>query len=221
MAKIGVVLSGCGVMDGAEIYEATFTLLSIDRAGHEALCMAPDVEQMHVIDHLTNRETDEKRNVLVESARTARGNIEDIAEVKASDIDALVIPGGFGAAKNLCDFAVKGTDCAVNPEVARLVKEVKKVGKPIGAICIAPAMLAKILGDEGIEVTLTIGGDKATAEAIEKMGCLHAERPATEICVDEANRVVTTPAYMCAQRIGEVAEGIDKLVRWIARNLES
>ncbi len=147
MAKVGVVLSGCGVYDGAEIHEAVITLLALDRAGAEAICMAPDTEQMHVVNHLTGDVAEgQSRNVLVESARIARGNIKNIKDVKAADIDALMFPGGFGAAKNLCDFAVKGADCSVNPEVTRLVKEVMSAKKPLAAVCIAPALISKVKG---------------------------------------------------------------------------
>ena len=142
--KIGVILSGCGVYDGSELNETVITLLAIDRAGAEAVCMAPNIEQMHVINHLSGEPTEgETRNVLVESARIARGNIKDTATVTAADFDALILPGGFGAAKNLCDFAVKGPDCNVNPDVSRLVKETVVAKKPLAAICIAPALLAK------------------------------------------------------------------------------
>jgi len=135
MAKIGVILSGCGVYDGSEIHEAVITLLAIDRCGAEAVCMAPDIPQMHVVNHLSGEPAaGESRNVLVESARIARGKIQDIAKVKASDFDALILPGGFGAAKNLCDFAVKGSDCSVQPEVARLVRETVAAKKPLAAV---------------------------------------------------------------------------------------
>ena len=147
MKKIGVVLSGCGVFDGAEIHESVITLLAIDRAGAQAVCMAPNVDQMHVINHLTGEEAQgESRNVLVEAARIARGEIKDISTVKADDIDALVFPGGFGAAKNLSSFAVNGENCNVNPEVMRLVKEFAAKQKPQAALCIAPAMMATQLG---------------------------------------------------------------------------
>src|SRR5512133_2943461 len=158
MKKIGVILSGCGVNDGSEIHEAVITLLAIDRAGAEAICMAPDIEQMQVVNHLTGTPVaGEKRNVLVESARIARGKIRNLKEVKGNEIDALILPGGFGAAKNLCDFALKGAACAVNPEVERLLREVHQAGKPIGALCIAPALVARILGKE--QPTVTIGTD--------------------------------------------------------------
>ncbi|MCA9773561.1 MAG: isoprenoid biosynthesis glyoxalase ElbB, partial [Myxococcales bacterium] len=145
--KIGVILSGSGVMDGSEIHESVIALLALDRAGAEAVCMAPNIEQTRVWNHLTDKEaTGETRNVLVESARIARGNIKDLAKVHAKDIDAVVMPGGFGAALNLCTFGLKGPDCEINPEVARLLEEMRKAGKPIGAICIAPAAVARALG---------------------------------------------------------------------------
>lgn len=166
--KIGVLLSGCGVFDGVEIQEAVLTLLFLDRAGASVLCMAPDVDQLHVINHLTQQATDERRNVLVESARIARGEIQDISAVNADDIDALIIPGGFGAAKNISDFAVKGPDAHVNPEVQRLLKEMMARSKPVGAVCIAPATVVKALSDRSPLVT--IGNDPGTAAAIESMG---------------------------------------------------
>jgi enhancing lycopene biosynthesis protein 2 len=211
MKKIGVVLSGCGVRDGSEIHEAVFTLLAIDQAGCEAVCMAPDAE-LDVTDHLTMQESGEKRNILVESARIARGNIRNIRDVKAADLDAVVFPGGFGAAKNLCDFAVKGAAASVNPEVSRLLKEMVFAHKPIGVICIAPAMLAAALGKE-VAPTVTIGTDAGTAAEIEKTGAIHQSCPVTEFVVDRKNRIVSTPAYMLATRISEVKEGIEKCVR--------
>jgi len=215
MAKrIGVILSGCGVYDGSEIYEAVITLLAIDRAGAEAVCMAPDIPQMHVINHLVGEPAEgESRNVLVESARIARGNIKDLATVKVSDIDALILPGGFGAAKNLCDFAVAGPDCSVNTEVARLIKEMHAAKKPIAAVCIAPAVLSKVLGNEEIAHRLTIGTDAETAEALSKMGTDHIECPVREIVIDRENMLVSSPAYMLAGNISEAAEGIEKTVQ--------
>lgn len=210
MAKIGVVLSGCGVMDGSEIHEAVLTLLALSKKGAEAVCMAPDADQYHVINHLTNQETKEKRNILTESARIARGKIKDMKTVTASEVDALIFPGGFGAAKNLCTFAFDGPDCKVNPEVARLTREVRQAGKPIGAICISPALMAKIFQGEPVQVT--IGNDSATAVAIQKLGHQHVECGVREICVDEKNKLVTTPAYMLAGNIAEAYEGIEKLV---------
>lgn len=208
--KIGVLLSGCGVFDGSEIHESVLTLLFLDRAGASVLCMAPDMDQLHVINHLTQKPADERRNVLVESARIARGDIRDVATVGADDMDALIIPGGFGAAKNLSDFAVKGPEAAVHPDVQRLLEEMADRKKPIGAICIAPATLTRALGSRTPRVT--IGNDVGTAAAIENMGGKHTACSVAEVCVDEANRIVTTPAYMLGPGIKDVAEGIETLV---------
>jgi enhancing lycopene biosynthesis protein 2 len=212
--KIGVVLAGCGVYDGSEIHEAVITLLAIDRAGAEAVCMAPDMEQMHVVNHLTGQPAaGEKRNVLVESARIARGKIRNVKEVKASELDALIFPGGFGAAKNLCNFAVHGPACEVHPEVARLVREIVKAKKPLGAVCIAPALLSKVLGDDKLAHRLTIGTDADTAKALESMGSTHEACPVSEFIIDRQNKLVSSPAYMLAGRISEAAEGIEKTVK--------
>ncbi len=214
MAKVGVVLSGCGVFDGCEIHEAVITLLALDRAGAEAVCMAPDIEQMHVVNHLTGEEAaGEKRNVLVESARIARGKIRNIKDVGVDEIDALFFPGGFGAAKNLCNFAVKGPDCDVHPEVARLVRQIVKAKKPLAAICIAPALLSRVLGEDQLSHELTIGSDVDTAKALEAMGSTHQSCPVREFVVDRENKIISSPAYMLAGRIGEAAEGIEKTVK--------
>ena len=210
MEKIGIVLSGCGVMDGSEIHESVLTLLAVAENGGQAICMAPDVEQAHVVNHLTNKEMKEKRNVLVESARIARGNIRDVKNVQVGDVDALIFPGGYGAAKNLCSFAFDGPECKVNPEVERLLREVRQEGKPIGAICISPVLMAKIF--QGDSLQLTIGTDKETANAIQTLGQKHMDCGVRETCVDHANRVVTTPAYMLAKNLPEAYAGIKKLV---------
>ena len=213
MKKIGVVLSGCGVYDGAEIHETVITLLAIDRAGAKSVCMAPDIDQIHVINHHIGEEmVGEKRNVLVESARIARGEIRDINAIKADDIDALVFPGGFGAAKNLSNFAEKGDECDVHPDVMRLVKEFVAKQKPQAALCIAPAMMAKIYESESVKPTLTIGNDKDGISMIEAMGSQHQECVATDFVFDEKNRIVSTPAYMVGKSISEVAEGIEKTI---------
>lgn len=214
MKKVGVVLAGCGVYDGSEIHEAVITLLALDRAGVEAVCMAPDMEQLHVINHLTGEVAGgEKRNVLVEAARIARGKIRNLKEVKASDLDGVIFPGGFGAAKNLCDFAVKGAECAVHPEVSRLVKEVVAAKKPLAAVCIAPALLARVLGAEVPGHRLTIGTDAGTAGALQAMGAEHVSCPVTEFVVDEKHKLISSPAYMLAGRISEAATGIEKTVK--------
>jgi enhancing lycopene biosynthesis protein 2 len=206
-----VLLAGCGVYDGSEIHEAVITLLALDRAGAEVVMCAPDVAQMHVVNHLTGEpEPGATRNVLVESARIARGKVRDVASVQAKELDGLILPGGFGAAKNLCDFAVKGKDCTVHPEVARLVRDVHAQGKPVAAVCIAPALLARVLGTEAPQVT--IGTDAGTATALEAMGARHVACPVTEHVVDKQRKLITTPAYMLAQRISEAAAGIEKTV---------
>jgi enhancing lycopene biosynthesis protein 2 len=215
MKKIGVVLAGCGVRDGSEIHEAVFALLAIDQAGCEAVCMAPEAD-FAVTDHLTMQETGEKRNILAESARIARGNIRDIKDVQAVDLDAIVFPGGFGAAKNLCDFAMQGAAASVNPEVLRLLREVAAAGKPIGAICIAPALIAAALG-RAYAPTLTIGNDAGTAAEINKTGAIHQECPVTGFVVDTKNKIVSTPAYMLATRISEVQQGIDSCVKEVIK----
>jgi enhancing lycopene biosynthesis protein 2 len=214
MLKIGVVLSGCGVYDGSEIHEAVLSLLAIDRAGAEAVCMAPDQEQMHVINHFSGKTMEgEMRNVLVESARIARGKILDVATVTTDDIDALVLPGGYGAAKNLCDFAVQGANCSVNPEVERLVREMHQANKPIAAICIAPALVARVLGKENPSPKLTIGTDGETGDALTAMGAEHLGCSPEDIVVDQQNKLVTTPAYMLADGIAEAAVGIEKAIK--------
>ena len=213
MTRVGVVLSGCGVNDGTEIHESVITMLALDRAGVDIGLMAPNIDQLHVINHYTGSEMDESRNVLMESARIARGKIRDMAEVHASDVDALIFPGGFGVVKNLCDYAMAGTDCSVNPDVKRLATDVHKAGKPIGIICIAPAMFAKIMQGAGHTVELTIGTDEQTSSDINSMGSNHISCPVEDIVIDKKNKIVSTPAYMLAQRISEAAEGIEKLVK--------
>lgn len=209
--KIGVVLSGCGVRDGSEIHEAVLTLLAIDRNNGEAVCMAPN-EEYPETNHLTMQETGKKRNALVEAARIARGNIKDIKEVKAADLDAIIFPGGFGAAKNLCNFAVKGADATIQPEVARLLREVAAAKKPICAICIAPVVIAATLGKE-LAPEVTIGNEAGTAAAINQTGSSHLECPVTEFIIDKKNKIVSTPAYMLAESISEAATGIEKAVK--------
>ena len=211
--KVGVLLSGCGVLDGAEIHESVLTLLFLDQAGAQALCMAPDMDQFHVVNHLTHQEMNEKRNVLVESARIARGDIRDVASVSASELDALILPGGFGAAKNLSDFALKGPDAVVQPDVQRLIQEMAAAGKPVGALCIAPATLTQAVHDKNPEVT--IGNDPGTAAGIERMGGKHYVCTVDQVHVDHANRIVTTPAYMLGPGIKDIAVGIQKLVHEI------
>ncbi len=208
--QIGVVLSGCGVQDGSEIHEATLTLLALDRAGATAVCIAPDKPQASVVNHATGASLAERRNVLAEAARIARGTIQSLAGVRAEALDGLILPGGYGAAKNLCDFADRGAQCQVDPALERLLRALHQQGKPIGAICIAPAILAKVFGAE--HPVLTIGNDRQTAAQLEAMGATHRNASVGDIVVDERLKLVTTPAYMLAQRISEAAAGIDQLV---------
>jgi enhancing lycopene biosynthesis protein 2 len=216
MVRVGVVLSGCGVQDGSEIHESVLALLALDRAGAEIVFLAPNVE-IAVVDHLTGKPSGEKRNALVESARIARGKIRDVKSAKASELDALVFPGGFGAAKTLCDFAAAGEKARVQPDVGRLLAEMLRAKKPICAICIAPAVLAAALRDQGLQGTLTIGTDVATAQTLEKMGAHHEACPVDRVCIDEEHRLVSTPAYMLAGRIHEAATGIERAIGELLR----
>lgn len=208
--RIGVVLSGCGVYDGSEIHEATLTLLAIDRAGAAYQCYAPDVDQAHVVNHLTGEVAEgETRNVLVESARIARGAIKPLSEFDAADVDAIVFPGGFGAAKNLCTFAFDGPECSVNPDVAKAIKTTHAAGKPIGALCISPALMARVL--EGAEVT--IGQNEDVAAAIGKMGGKHVKTIHAEIVVDDAHKLVTSPCYMLDATVSQIADGAENVLK--------
>jgi enhancing lycopene biosynthesis protein 2 len=212
MKKVAVILSGCGVFDGAEIHESVLVLLALDRANARIFCAAPDVPQHHVVNHLTRQPVPgETRNVLVESARIARGDIIPLSQLKPADVDAFILPGGFGAAKNLCTFALAGPDFAVNPEVARVLREAHKLGKPLGFVCIAPAIAARLFGDEKLE--FTIGTDAGTAQALQKGGGQHVNCTVHNIVVDRRLKIVTTPAYMLASRITEAEAGINKLVQ--------
>jgi len=211
MKKIGVLLSGCGFLDGAEIHESVLTLLALDRAGVEAHCFAPDMIQHHVVNHLTGEVVaDEYRNVLVESARIARGTIADLRTMNVEAIDALILPGGYGAAKNLSTYAFKGAACEINADVAAAIQAFHKASKPLGFICITPVIAAKLLGIETIK--LTIGNDPETAADISAMGARHIDCPVWNTVVSREAKIVSTPAYMLGPTIGEVAKGIEKLV---------
>jgi len=206
--RVAVVLSGCGVYDGSEIHEAVLTLLAIDQQGAAYQCFAPDIAQHHVINHLTGEPSDEERNVLVESARIARGDIKPLAQFKADEFDAIIFPGGFGAAKNLSSFAFDGSDCSVDGGVSTAVEAMRSQGKPIGALCIAPAAMAKIL--RGAKVT--IGHDAATATAIEAMGGRHQRAGHGEVVIDEDRNLVTSPCYMLEATVSEIADDASKTV---------
>ena len=211
-----VVLSGCGVYDGAEIHEATLTMLAIMKQGGTYECFAPDIPQHHVINHLSGDEMDETRNVLVESARIARGNIKPLTEFDGNDFDALIFPGGFGAAKNLSTVAFKGPDAEVNPEVERAVKQMLDLGKPIGALCISPAFIAKIIGND---VEVTIGSDEGTAGAIDAMGAKHVFTTHGEVVIDKKYNVFTTPCYMLDATILDIENGAMNVVRAMMERL--
>ena len=201
--KTAIILAGCGVYDGAEIHEATMTMYAVVKNGGTYQIFAPDIEQHHVVNHITGEEMNEKRNVLIEAARIARGNIKPLSELKMEEFDALMMPGGFGVAKNLSDFAFKGPDCTVIPEVENAIRDAVAQGKPIGALCISPAIVAKVL--DGVSVT--IGQDKDTAGAINKMGAKHEITNHGEVVVDKTYKVATTPCYMLDANITDIAEG--------------
>ncbi|HWU43444.1 MAG TPA: isoprenoid biosynthesis glyoxalase ElbB [Bdellovibrio sp.] len=216
MKKIAVVLSGCGFKDGSEITEAVSLLIALHQAGAQVACFAPEIE-FSVTNHLNGQGSSEKRSVLAESARIARGHIKSLSTLEAKDFDAVAFPGGFGAAKNLCNWAEKGAKCDVNPEVKRVILDFHKASKPIGAICIAPVIVARVLGDK--KVTVTIGDDTETAAEILKTGAQHEECPVDDYITDRETKVVTTPAYMYDNaKPNEVFAGIfglaHELVEW-------
>ncbi|MGL0819927.1 isoprenoid biosynthesis glyoxalase ElbB [Vibrio vulnificus] len=209
MKKVAVILSGCGVFDGSEIHEAVLALYAIEKAGASWHCYAPNIQQLHVINHKTGEEMDESRNVLVESARIARGNIDDVSKLRVDDYDALLLPGGFGAAKNLTNFAISGAECQVNESVVKACRDFAQAGKPAGYLCIAPTIIPMVYAS-GVEGT--IGNDVATAAAFSQMGGKHVECSVEEMHFDPQHKVLSTPAYMLAGSIVEAASGIEKLV---------
>jgi enhancing lycopene biosynthesis protein 2 len=207
--KIAVILSGCGVYDGSEIHEATLSLLAIKKQGADYEIFAPDMDQYHVINHLTGKEMKEKRNVLVESARIARGKISPLNNFKASDFDGIIFPGGFGAAKNLSDWAFEGSKSKILPEIKKAILDMASGEKPIGALCISPTLLANALGN----VTITIGQDENTAKELTKLGAHHIITQPCEVAVDHKNKIVTGPCYMLESNIAQIAEGIENVVK--------
>jgi len=206
--KAAVVLAGCGVMDGAEIHEAVMTLYAIDKNGGSYQIFAPNVAQHHVINHITGEVMKESRNVLIEAARIARGKIKALTEYRAEEFDALIFPGGFGVAKNLCTYAFDGPDCQVDRVVEQAIRTTHRAGKPIGALCISPVLIAKVLGD----VTVTIGSDSGTAADIGKLGGKHENRQHGEVTVDRENLIVTAPCYMLNASISEIADDAEAVV---------
>lgn len=210
MKKVAVILSGSGVFDGAEIHESVLALHAIEKQGATWHCFAPNIDQLHVINHKTGEEMDETRNVLVESARIARGRIEDVAKLNVDDYDALLLPGGFGAAKNLTDFAIKGAECSINTHVASACRAFAQARKPAGYLCIAPTIIPMIYG-QGVQAT--IGNDAATAAAFNTLGGQHVESLVDEVVFDKEHLVLSTPAYMLAENISQAAVGIEALVK--------
>ncbi len=213
MAKVAVILSGCGYLDGAEVHEATCTLLYLDQNGAEMSFFAPEKVQRDVVNHNTSEAEVGNRNVLIESARITRGDVKPTQDLDVSKFDAIVFPGGFGAAKNLCSFAVDGPDCDIDPDIEKAIKQTVEGNKVIGAICISPVLIARALKDTGINPTLTIGTDKGTMDALKALNANPKEAQVTEIVVDDANKIVSTPAYMLGPNIAKVAKGIEKLVK--------
>lgn len=210
MARVAVILSGAGVFDGSEIFEAVLTLAALDKAGAQVTCLAPD-KPFRVVNAFTEEETGEERNVLVESARIVRGKASDLAQADPNDFDAVILPGGYGVVKNLSTYESQHDQCDVDPGLRKLLTSMNRAGKPIGAICIAPVILAKVLGMNG-SPRLTVGTDPETANHLESMGAEHISCPVDDVVVDSEQKIVTTPAYMLARRIGEAAQGINKLV---------
>ena len=216
-ARVGVVLGGCGFLDGTEIQEAVSILIALDRRGAKVVCAAPNIGQASTINHLTRKGETLQRRVLDESARIARGKVMDLTGLHAEDLDALLFPGGFGAAKNLCTFAEEGAECRVNDQVERIVTDMHRAGKPIGMACIAPVIAARVLGKLGKKPKVTIGTDAATAAAIVAMKAQHQNTGPADICVDESNRLVTTPCYMNNVGPWIVYQGAEKMVEEVLR----
>lgn len=217
MKKFAVVLAGCGVYDGAEIHEATLAMLAIKEAGADYQCFAPDINQFHVINHLTGEVMPETRNVLVEAARIARGNIQPLSAFDADDYDVLFFPGGFGAAKNLSTVAFDGPDASVLPEVEAAVKAMVASKKPIGAMCISPVFIAKIL----VDVNVTIGTDEGTIAAIEAIGATHVQTEQGDVVCDHEKKVFTTPCYMLEAGISDIWDGAHNIVEAIMKSFDA
>ena len=213
MIEVGVVLSGCGVQDGSEIYEAVLTILALEKAGVRVRALAPDVEQAEIVNHYTGAETRmETRDVLSESARITRGKIQAIGAVSEEDLDALIIVGGYGAVKNLCTYANDGPRGKVNEELRNLIVKMEKLGKPIGAMCIGSVVVAMALRDTGEHTILTVGSDEKVAADLEQMGARHQNTRVDQVCYDATHNIVSTPAFMLGESAMECEIGISKLV---------
>lgn len=214
MKKVAVVLAGCGVEDGSEIHESVVTLLNLKRNNAEYTCFAPNKEQYHVINHKTSKSIEnENRNMMVESARISRGEIKDLKEYNPDDFDALIFPGGFGVAKNLFTYAVDGVECEIDPVVEKAILDTREANKTIGAICISPLLVARAFKDSNIKPKVTVGTGKDLINAVKKMGGIPEKREVDEICYDDVNKIVSTPAYTIAKDISEAASGIEKLIK--------
>ena len=220
MPQIGVLRAGCGAQDGSEIHESVITLLALDRAGVDVRIMAPDMDQFHVVNHFNGDTIGSSRNILVEASRIARGNIVPVGTVNGDDLDALIFPGGTGMAKNLFDYSMTGPNCTVFSDVERLARVIFEAGKPLGAICIAPVMVAKILQNMGRKGKVTGGCNEQINADIQTMGIEAEQAGAEDIVVDEKNKIVSTPAYVEANSIMEAAEGIEKLVSKVLEMIE-
>jgi enhancing lycopene biosynthesis protein 2 len=216
-AKVGVILCGCGYLDGSEITEAVSVLIALDKRGASIECFAPDAAQSDVVNHAAKKPEPSSRNMLQEAARIARSKIRDLSQANASDLDALIIPGGFGAAKNLCDFASKGANCTVRPDVAKFLQQMHAAKKPIGLACIAPVLAAAVFGKMNVKPTITIGTDKGVADAIHTMGGVHQNTDPAGICIDQINKLVTTPCYMNDVGAYTVFQGADKMVEAVLK----
>lgn len=207
---IAVVLSGCGRADGSEIHESVCALLCLENMGCTYQCFAPDIKQAAVINHVNNQPMSEKRNVLIEAARIARGNILDIKEFNPDDFDGIIFPGGMGAVTNWCDFAEKGTDCTVNTSIYSVIRQCYDKKLVIGAMCIAPVLIAMVLADKKVHFTLGAGGNMA--KKLEALGAVHEEVGVSDVCIDRKNLVCTTPAYMLATNMIEVCQGAQNMI---------
>jgi enhancing lycopene biosynthesis protein 2 len=207
MKRVAIILSGCGVFDGAEIHESVLTMLHLEASGATYQCFAPNINQHHVVNHLSGDEMEQTRNVLVEAARIARGEIQDLNTLNVNDFDALAVPGGFGVAKNLSDFAFKGSDSNILAALKSTCNAFNQQNKPIAYVCIAPALVGHIHA-KGIKAT--IGNDIDTAAAMSALGAEHIDCNVDDIVIDETQKVISTPAYMLAQSISEASAGIQK-----------
>lgn len=218
--KFGILLSGCGVYDGAEIHESVFSMLAVAEAGHDYQCVSVNKNQHHVVNHLNGEEMPEERNMMVEAARIARGDVKEISEINPGNIDGLIIPGGFGSAKNFSDWAFKGPDGDILPEVKLLIVNMINAGKPIVALCVSPVLVAKALEDSDFHAQLTLGNttDASPYEisgfhaGIEQVGAVAAEKATTEVLVDENLKVITAPCYMMEANVVEVRKNIQQAV---------